>query len=191
MVLSISEETLIKKAMDLGAAKMFFDSDEFYSKNKSIKAGLFLRRHIENSFGSMLNTSPGINKKALELEIIHCTDVSDQAKAVVEQLKNLSKTDLQETAILLPDENFLIHLLGVLSIEEFEPNITMGLSGSNTVFASWIQLKLEEGIDPSTTEKLKNHPFQNLIIKRKEYPKSRLKGSFETPARSSQFVEQS
>lgn len=132
--LSSSEEVIIKYFIDKGKADIYWDIDEYYLNDENQEAGKFLRKRqlISSSFKWKTNSFQEIERK---IEIIGVPLQIGQAKALGNELSRLIETnqiELENTAVVLPDENMLFPVLYSLpeSIEKI--NVTMGYSLQST-----------------------------------------------------------
>jgi len=155
--LSKSEQKILEKVLESNCGKLFFDVDSIYLQNKHLKAGSFIRKFNSASFGEVIESDDSLAKKDLSVRIIHCPSAEIQAKTIVEEIEKLTPEQQKETAVILPDEDFLIQFLNVFPKNVIDANITMGISIRNSTFFSWLEILLDESVDHMKT--LENHPF--------------------------------
>lgn len=129
--LSNSEEFIINYLKHEGIAETLWDSDVYYLEDKRQEAGKFLRQHFKKRrkdefkwIGDDLRTSEK------NIKLVGVPQNIGQAKVLGQILQEISENndDLDDTAIVLADENLLIPVLHSIpeNIKTF--NITMGLS---------------------------------------------------------------
>ena len=134
--LNNAEETIIKYLLENKKAKVYWDIDAVFLKDEFHDAGLFLRRiknswkHFEtNPFNWIMNEFS--NEK--NIEVIGTPKSIGQAKIagkIIEKIA-LENPSLQNTAVVLSEENILIPLLNSLPVEVENLNITMGYPSKN------------------------------------------------------------
>ena len=134
--LNAAEEALITHLLAAEKAKVFWDIDSVFLRDEFHDAGLFLRRiknswkHFEkNPFNWIVNEFS--NKK--NIEVIGTAKSIGQAKIagkIIEKIA-LENPSLQNTAVVLSEENILIPVLNALPVEVDKLNITMGYPSKN------------------------------------------------------------
>jgi ATP-dependent helicase/nuclease subunit B len=134
--LNNAEETIIKYLLENKKASVYWDIDSVFLKDEFHDAGLFLRRiknswkHFEtNPFNWIMNEFS--NEK--NIEVIGTPKSIGQAKIagkIIEKIA-LENPSLQNTAVVLSEENILIPLLNSLPVEVENLNITMGYPSKN------------------------------------------------------------
>jgi hypothetical protein len=134
--LNNAEETIIKYLLENKKATVYWDIDAVFLKDEFHDAGLFLRRiknswkHFEtNPFNWIMNEFS--NEK--NIEVIGTPKSIGQAKIAGKIIENiaLENPSLQNTAVVLSEENILIPLLNSLPVEVENLNITMGYPSKN------------------------------------------------------------
>ncbi len=134
--LNNAEEKIIQLLLSNDIAKIHWDIDEYFLKNKHHDAGLFARK-IKNEWEYYKNNKYEwiINRFSEEknIEIIGTPKSVGQAKIVGKLIENQIKIDdkLSKTAVILGDENLLIPVLYALPKTVSALNITMGYSAKN------------------------------------------------------------
>lgn len=132
--LTLAEESIIHHFVKNHHAQLLWDADEYYLNDNNQEAGSFLRAHkkkqktFEWTFSDLLESEKEINIYSISGDIA-------QAKLMGElvQQKN-SKTSLEDTAIVLGDENLLMPVLESLPPNIDRINVTMGYALSNSIF---------------------------------------------------------
>ena len=142
--LSHSELLMMKRLKDAGAADFFWDFDSAMLR-LALEGRLGSRlKKLKESFPMPENFNVPVCGTLPEIEVIAVPSGIAQAKAATDILEQwesksmINPADAIETAIVLPDENLLTHLL--LSIPQSIPsvNITMGVPFSTTAFATML-----------------------------------------------------
>jgi ATP-dependent helicase/nuclease subunit B len=156
--LSEAEEKIIRKLLQEGKAEIFWDADDYYLNNPAQEAGKFLRKFIgKDAAGKNREMkTPGealswvgshFATSIKKIEIIGVPQKTAQAKAAGEILNNLdSGINLQDTALVLADEQLLVPVINSLPEKVDKANITMGYPLKNSPFAGLADaiLRLQE-----------------------------------------------
>jgi ATP-dependent helicase/nuclease subunit B len=127
--LNQAEETIIRSIIKMGKAEVLWDADRYYMENHNHEAGLFLRKYRSrwnlNDF-SFTGDHFSIHKK--NINIYGVAKNVNQAKLAANILKTLPFEDipLQQTAIVLANEDLLLPVLNSIPDEVGKINITMG-----------------------------------------------------------------
>ncbi|WP_396198106.1 PD-(D/E)XK nuclease family protein [Flavobacterium sp.] len=134
--LNASEETIIKCLLEHNKASVFWDIDGAFLKDEFHDAGLFLRRiknswkHFETHPFNWIMDSFSSDKN---IEVIGTPKSIGQAKIagkIIEKIVFENKS-LENTALVLSEENILIPILNALPVEVEDLNITMGYPSKN------------------------------------------------------------
>jgi ATP-dependent helicase/nuclease subunit B len=134
--LNASEETIIKCLLEHNKASVFWDIDAVYLKDEFHDAGLFLRRiknswkHFETNPFNWITDTFSSDKN---IEVIGTPKSIGQAKIagkIIEKIVFENKS-LENTALVLSEENILIPILNALPVEVEDLNITMGYPSKN------------------------------------------------------------
>ena len=134
--LNASEETIIKCLVEHNKASVFWDIDAVFLKDEFHDAGLFLRRiknywkHFETHPFNWITDAFSSDKN---IEVIGTPKSIGQAKIagkIIEKIVFENKS-LENTAIVLSEENILIPVLNALPVEVENLNITMGYPSKN------------------------------------------------------------
>ena len=129
--LNTCEETIIKKLLKNNSAKIYWDVDATFINNKKHDAGLFTRQHMQNwsYFKShpfnWITTNYTTHKN---ISVFGIPKNIGQAKYIGTLLNAIKKENntLQNTAVVLGDENLLIPVLNSIPKGIDALNITMG-----------------------------------------------------------------
>jgi hypothetical protein len=134
--LNACEETIIKCLLEHNKASVFWDIDSAFLKDEFHDAGLFLRR-IKNSWKHFethpFNWITDAFSRDKNIEVIGTPKSIGQAKIagkIIEKIVFENKS-LENTAIVLSEENILIPVLNALPVEVENLNITMGYPSKN------------------------------------------------------------
>jgi hypothetical protein len=134
--LNASEETIIKCLLELNKASVFWDIDGAFLKDEFHDAGLFLRR-IKNSWKHFethpFNWITDVFSSDKNIEVIGTPKSIGQAKIagkIIEKIVFENKS-LENTALVLSEENILLPILNALPAEVENLNITMGYPSKN------------------------------------------------------------
>ncbi len=139
--LNTCEEVIIQELLQNDLASIYWDIDNVFINNKLHDAGLFTRQHKSKWPYFKKNTFNWItNNYAEEKNISVCGIPKNvgQAKYIGALLKELQQKDasLQNTAVVLGDENLLIPVLNSLPTTIKALNITMGFPLKSIPLAS-------------------------------------------------------
>ncbi len=151
--LNKAEEGIFHQLLLNNHAEIYWDTDEFYF-NHNNEAGKFFKIYKENwnfykthDFNwieNNLNTNKEIQIKGVAKNITQIKKVGD----ILEQLKN-NGGNLQNTAVILCNENLLPVLLNSIPKEIENANITMGYSLQNIPVAHLFELIFKLHINKS------------------------------------------
>ena len=126
--LSASEYRIISHFVRQGLGTLLCDGDTYYFDDDRQEAGHFLRENKKRFEGTgAFDDHFSLEDKTIH--IINCPENVLQAKAcgkIVDQLEKSSDTTLQDTAIVLADENMLLPVLNSLPQQVKSTNVTMG-----------------------------------------------------------------
>ncbi len=140
--LNASEEDIFQELQQQGLAKIYWDTDAVFFKDKTHSASHFLRKYKNNWKYYEKYPFKFISKSFQEDKQIHFFALPkniSQAKKVGQLLQNLSTEELKETAVVLGDENLLLPVLNALPSNVTGVNITMGLSLKNVPLTSFFE----------------------------------------------------
>ncbi|MDT8393602.1 MAG: PD-(D/E)XK nuclease family protein [Bacteroidales bacterium] len=132
--LTAAEEKIIKHLLNTRQAKIYWDADRYYAKNKAQEAGQFLQKYFNTlSKGEPLWVEDNFSKPK-DIEIIGVAKNAGQVKYAGEIIKKITGRGeaLDNTALVLPDEELLLPLLNSIPEEAGPFNVTMGLPLNST-----------------------------------------------------------
>jgi hypothetical protein len=128
--LSASEQMIIQKLVQRKKAEVYFDMDKYFVENTSHEAGRFFR-DLESKWRDIpLNkqVKDYLTKGNRKFETIASADQVAQVNIACQKLVDFAEIkELDQTAIVLADENLIDPLLRSLPKGINEANITMGL----------------------------------------------------------------
>ena len=139
--LNSSEETIIQELLQSGLAKIYWDIDTVFIDNQMHDAALFTRQHKTNWTYFKSNPFNWITNnysKEKNISVYGIPKNIGQAKYIGSLLNNLKKENpsLENTAVVLGDENLLIPVLNSIPQNIEALNITMGFPLKSIPLAS-------------------------------------------------------
>lgn len=146
--LSEAELSIFKQLSTMGRGLVFMDSDSYYLKDGFHEAGAFQRVLLDRlNVPTIPFVADELAHKKCQVELVECAQVTAQAAVIGSQLSNLSEAQLNETLVLLADEQLLGTLLHHLPKSIGKANITLGLPLKQTSLRLWVDLifRLQEG----------------------------------------------
>lgn len=140
--LNTSEETIIQELLQNDLAKIYWDIDDVFMNNKKHDAALFTRQHLTNWKYFKNNSFDWITEnysKNKNISTIGIPKNIGQAKYIGSLLNDLQKENnlLNNTAVVLGDENLLIPVLNSLPPSIKALNVTMGFPLKSIPLASF------------------------------------------------------
>lgn len=129
--LNQSEEVIFQRLLAEAKAKVYWNIDEYFINDPEHDAGYFARKIKRNWSYYKSHPFEGIGKQYANeknIEIIATPKSVGQARIVGEIVQKvaLERSDLQNVAVVLSDENLLLPVLNSLSTDLKALNITMG-----------------------------------------------------------------
>ncbi len=184
--LNKAEEELIEKLLNAGRAEIIWDTDAYYINNLNQEAGRFIRKYNETGrFKKIKEQNIVVEENLFATEpktitIIGAAKNVAQAKVagnLVDTLKQ-ENSGLENTALVLADENLLFPVLHSLPSDLTDINVTMGYPLKNTPVAGYFDLifSLHEngmkfGKGKATYSfyhtdliKLLSHPYTSILL---------------------------
>ncbi|MDG1728575.1 MAG: PD-(D/E)XK nuclease family protein [Algibacter sp.] len=139
--LNTSEETIIQELLQNNLAKIYWDIDKVFMNNQKHDAALFTRQHLSNWKYFKNNTFNWITENYSRDKNISAIGIPKnigQAKYIGSLLSDLQKNNdsLNNTAVVLGDENLLIPVLNSLPSSIKALNVTMGFPLKSIPLAS-------------------------------------------------------
>jgi len=141
------EIDLFKTLKKQNKADFYWDYDDSYLLNPYHEAGLFMRENIKRfpSPETAVNYR-NIANNNVTVEFVALTSEVGQAKYAHEVVADFCKDSdvaLEETAIVLADEELLLPVLHSIPIIADKVNVTMGYPAKNTPVASLLRLVID------------------------------------------------
>ena len=144
--LNAAEEHIIKTCLKSGYAKIAWDIDPYYLNEKQHPANVFIKKYKKNwsEFSPyFINLNSSDYEKPKTLKILSSPKNIGQAKSVTHILNKMSQHEIENTALVLADENLLSPILNSLPDSIKNINITMGLSLSQSPLSDWFDAIIE------------------------------------------------
>ena len=138
------EEKLIRELLALDKAQCYFHSDSYYMDNSVQEAGAFLRRHRQWKEFNDFRQFQWVDQDFMQSKYIALYEVPGnvtQTKLLSSILQQIKPEELEDTAVVLLDENLLPSVISELSFVE-HLNITMGYPIKNMAFSQGIRALL-------------------------------------------------
>jgi hypothetical protein len=132
--LNTAEQTIIQEFLASGNCEIYWDIEKQFFEDEAHSASHFIRKYLKEWSYFQKNPPQFIANHFTEDKNFQLVEVQKnigQAKFVGELLGQLSESELQNTAIVLGDEDLLIPLLYSLPPGLQNVNITMGVSLKN------------------------------------------------------------
>jgi ATP-dependent helicase/nuclease subunit B len=193
--LNKAEENIIQTLLNAERAEIIWDVDSYYVNDLKQEAGFFYRKYRGSGIFSKLSEGEERNivfeenllgTQAKQVHIIGATKNVAQAKLAGSIVQHLQATDkaLQNTALVLADENLLFPVLHSLPDNLNDVNVTMGYPLKSTPMAGYFDLLFNLHINALKISKDKNnysyyyrdllnflsHPYSStLIFEEKKY----------------------
>lgn len=127
--LNTSEQHIIQELLETGRTKVYWDTDRYFFEDKDHSASHFIRKYTQEWKYYKTNKLPPLPinfEKEKHIRIIETQKNIGQAKYVGELLSSFSVEQLNNTAVVLGDENLLVPVLYSLPENVKNVNVTMG-----------------------------------------------------------------
>lgn len=137
--LNAAEQAIIQKMLEHEKAEVHWDLDNHFYSDAAHGASLFLRQYMEEWKYYKDEPIPEFKhtyKEEKEIKVIGVPRNIGQAKYLGEIISSLSKTDLENTAIVLGEEDLLLPVLSSLPDHIGDLNVTMGFPIENAPVSS-------------------------------------------------------
>ncbi|MBL7884423.1 MAG: PD-(D/E)XK nuclease family protein [Bacteroidia bacterium] len=187
--LNKAEEIIIEKLLDSNKAEIIWDTDTYYINNTVQEAGKFYRKHDasgkfkKKEEHSVVFEENLLSTEAKKITVIGAAKNIAQAKVsgnIISELKTTNES-LQNTAVVLADENLLFPVLHSLPENLSDINVTMGYPLKSTPINSYIDLIFTLHEKAQAIQKGKStysfyhvdiikflaHPYTNIALSRK------------------------
>lgn len=139
--LSEAELSIFRQLTVMGRGLVFMDSDTFYLHDGFHEAGAFQRVLLDRlHVKSLPFVADHLLHKSCDVTLVECAQLTGQANVIGSILADLSQEQLNETLVLLADEQLLGSLLHHLPRSIGKANITLGLPLRQTSLRLWVDL---------------------------------------------------
>ena len=171
--LNNAEQNIVQELLETGNAEIYWDVDSHFYQDKKHSASYFLRKYVSewNFFNNQIPDFISNNyNKEKKIKIVEVQRNIGQAKFIGQHLSKLSKKELNNTAIVLADENLLQPVLQSLPSNLESINVTMGVSLNSFPAVVFFELLLSLHINPSRFYYYKNilsilnHPLTSKLL---------------------------
>ena len=126
------EKVLLDHLRDAGRAEFYWDYAGAMVTDESNPAGSFIRKNLKRYPQATPLDCPAMDPSAQHFEVISIPSAIGQTRKAMQILAELhpegSTARLEETAVVLPDENLLFPMLGSIPASVENVNVTMGYS---------------------------------------------------------------
>jgi ATP-dependent helicase/nuclease subunit B len=172
--LNASEQYIIQEMLNTKSAEVFWDLDEVFYEDHAHAASLFIRDYLKNWKYYQSTTYDHFSQnysKSKNIEFIGVPKNVGQAKYLGEILTGLQPDQLENTAIVLGEEELLLPVLNSLPPQINDLNITMGFPVKNAPVNSLFEalFHIHSNITGDYYYKdvisIINHPSLNLLLK--------------------------
>ena len=173
--LNASEQLIIQELLETELAEVFWDLDKIFYSDPDHGASIFIRDYLKNWKYYQEHSSnefPMNFEKKKQIELIGVPKNIGQAKYLGEILTGMGPAQLENTAIVLGEEELLLPVLNSLPAEIKELNITMGFpvknAPINSLFESLFHLHINktEAYYYKDVISIINHPSFNPILQK-------------------------
>lgn len=183
--LNKAEQTIFQELLETNMADIFWDVEAHFMSNTSHSSSLFLRKYKEQWKYYQDNPFKTIATNFLEPKVFTYVATQkniSQAKYVGTLLQSYTEKQLNNTAIVLADEQLLLPILYALPHNVTKVNITMGVPLEKMPLTSFFELLLKIKIKNETAIYYKDilqivrHPFfQKIDTQSKEFTQAIVK----------------
>lgn len=144
-----AEEKVIKYFIEQAEARMYWDVDEYYLRDKDQEAGYFFREHLKDSvlgptFPTKIPDNINDSDKAVSVTAV-ALDIG-QIKSLASKIAEKAQSPdykPQDTVVILPDEYLLVPLLNSIPEKVDKVNVTMGLPLNTSRFFILFELLIK------------------------------------------------
>lgn len=144
--LNTAEEKIVEACLSAGNCKIAWDIDQSFLEDQYHPANTFIKKYKKKWLGyqeSFINLKSSNFSKPKSIQILSSPKHIGQSKSVSIILKNLSKEDIKNTAIILNDEDLLNPILNSIPKKLKDVNITMGLPLNQTPISDFFTLIID------------------------------------------------
>ncbi len=171
--LNSAEQMIIQELLENEQAEVFWDMDKEFYNDPFHAASIFLRDYLKNWKFYKNEPYQGFTEnytKEKNIEIIGVPKNIGQAKYLGDLLTGMDQEQLENTAIVLGEEELLLPVLNSLPSEVGELNITMGFpiknAPFNSLFENLFQLHIKNVNEYYYKDVISilNHPSLNPLL---------------------------
>lgn len=130
--LSKSEEEIFRHLYQTSKAKLFWDADQYYLRNKLYEAGNFIRRYNWAS-ESIKAVESNLVTQEKKIHLYPAKTSIDQVNIAAKIMEENGAFREEKSALILSDETLLNPLVNAIPLGLDKMNITMGYSIGNTL----------------------------------------------------------
>jgi len=172
--LNASEQLILQHLLESGKSHVFWDIDETFYKDRSHGASMFLRKYLNDwKYYQKYPYKEFTNQFSEEknIKLIGVPKNIGQAKYLGEILSDLDMEQLENTAVVLGEEELLLPVLNSLPSSIKDLNITMGFpvknAPVNSLFEALFQLHMAktESFYFKEVIQIAHHPSLQSILK--------------------------
>ena len=148
--LSKAELAIFKQLSQMGRALVIMDSDQYYLNDAFHEAGQFQRTLLQElGVKTLPFVADELAHKSSAMELVACAQITGQANVIGTALNRLNPNELNDTLVLLADEQLLPSLLQHLPKSIGKANITLGLPLKQTSLRLWVDMlfRTQEGFE--------------------------------------------
>ena len=129
------EKTLLRKLRDAGRAEFCWDYSGEMIKDRQNRSSVFMRENVLEF--PQVTSWDRAGLKVPQINVVSVSSSVGQAKRLPEILKGIR--DVEDCAIVLPDENLLVPVLNSIPYHIEDINVTMGLPMKGSVLNSMME----------------------------------------------------
>lgn len=165
--LSNSEEIIISTLCENKKAVFLVDSDAIYTNNQHHEAGIFSRRLLNKNWAKESVVYDHFQSVSKRVQITGVPGNTLQASVAGQVLSELSEEELNQTVLVLADEQLLLPVIHSLPDNVTSTNITMGYTLKHTSVYTFIahlfELQRNIRVDKNGVIKFYFHDVVNLL----------------------------
>ncbi|MGM0931846.1 MAG: PD-(D/E)XK nuclease family protein [Bacteroidota bacterium] len=172
--LNNAEQDIIQYLLEKKKAEIHWDLDESFLKDKEHSASIFINQYLKEwRVYKDQDFTPGVDEycKEKQIELIGVPKNIGQAKYLGELLSGFEESQLENTAVVLGEEDLLLPVLNSLPPNIQDLNITMGFPLKNAALSSLfdnifhIHLNATSGFYYKDVISIINHPALHSLLK--------------------------
>jgi len=168
--LNKAQEKIFEFLQEKNKALFYWDSDNYYIKNTEQEAGMFVRENIKRFSPEKLHEQPEyLTKRKNKIQFISVPLQINQTKILSQVFRKLQidlsqEKEVEETVIVIADENLLFPVLYSLPEEISRINITMGYPFKDTPLCYFLKqyILLQSKRKLSSAQKIE-YPAKDIL----------------------------